>query len=520
MNAGGERVDVLVVGGGLMGAAVARSLRDADPGLGVLVADGGPVIGSVPGQHLHDVPEPEIWQRYNTRVASGIQGFYTGTPPTTDVGSTLSGVEPGMYHLSSLGEDSAAMPAASLAWNAGGMGVHWTAATPEPWGDEVPEFLPDDEWRDDLDRARELLQVTPEPFPPTEAGRAATAVIADLFAEVDAPGRNLRPMPMAAHRDPSGVLRRTGPNVIFPAIADDRRDPRFTLRSGTRAVRLEHSGGEVQGAWLQDIDTGRSRLVRAGATVVCADAMRSPQLLFASGIRPPALGHYLNEHAFLTGRVLTDPDRLGYDLARVPLTEDGETMVEHYWLPHSGESQPFQFQLGNQVFVDDDSRRLAYAIGLGVYVATEIRAENRLEFGDTATDASGMPRISVRFSWSERDHEMIDRARQAQRKVAEALGPFDPTTESTLLDPGCSLHFTGTVRMGPLDDGTSVCDPQCRVWGFDNLFVAGNGVLPTALACNATLAGMTTAVRAARCALRATGHGTGAATASGRSVRT
>jgi C-glycoside oxidase len=52
--------------------------------------------------------------------------------------------------------------------------------------------------------------------------------------------------------------------------------------------------------------------------------------------------------------------------------------------------------------------------------------------------------------------------------------------------------------MGPADDGTSVCNTDGRVWGFDNLYVAGTGVLPTALACNSTLAGTVTAVRAAR----------------------
>ena len=60
------------------------------------------------------------------------------------------------------------------------------------------------------------------------------------------------------------------------------------------------------------------------------------------------------------------------------------------------------------------------------------------------------------------------------------------------------MHFTGTVRMGPVEDGTSVCDPHGRVWGFDNLYVAGNGVLPTVVVCNSTLTGMTAAVATAR----------------------
>lgn len=497
--------DVLIVGSGLMGAAVARRVREAQPQARILMVDGGPVIGSLPGQHLHDVPEPQIWRRYNQRVASGIQGFYTGTAPTSDVGSTLVGVEPGMYHLSSIGEDAQEMPAAAVAWNVGGMGVHWTAATPTPWGAEVPGFLDGAEWEADLRSATELLRVTQEPFPPSPPGEATLEVLHRIFDEVSAPDRGPRHMPMAVQLDGDGIRRRTGPNAIFAPIGDPRLDPLFSLLSGTQAVRLLHDGGEVRGIAARDVATGSHQELRAVVTIVCADAIRTPQLLFASEIRPTALGRYLNEHAFLTGRVLTDPDRLGYDLASLSAMAQDEFMTEHLWVPHSGPEQPFHVQIANQVHVDEDRKPLAYSVGLGFYVPTEIHRDNRLDFSEDRTDAAGLPRISVRFAYSDNDNRLIERAREMQQRTAQELGPFDPETESALLPAGSSLHFTGTVRMGPADDGESVCDVDGRVWGFDNLYVAGNGVLPTALACNSTLTGMTTAMRAARAVSRQLG---------------
>ncbi len=102
---------------------------------------------------------------------------------------------------------------------------------------------------------------------------------------------------------------RTAPATIFPPIGG-APDPVFSLLTSTLAVRIltDADTGRAAGVRVRDVESGEETDLFADAVVVCADAVRTPQLLFASGIRPEALGRYLNEHAFLTGRVLMDLD--------------------------------------------------------------------------------------------------------------------------------------------------------------------------------------------------------------------
>ena len=502
--------DLLIVGGGIMGAGIARAVRDADAAARIAIVDAGPAIGAVRGQHLHEIGDTEVWRRYNRSLEAGTQAHYVGAAAAADPGSSVVGAEPGIYRLGSFGHDASQLPGAAIAWNAGGMGAHWTAATPTPYGPEVFAFGGEDEWEADLSRARELLQVHPDPYGQDPAAETIVSRLREVFDPLSDPGRGVQTMPMAVQpvgdAGPHGPLRRTSPNVIFPPIAD-AADPAFTPIAGALCLGLVMDGTRVTGARVRDLATGDQRVVTAAQVVVCADAIRTPQLLFASGIRPPALGRNLNEHVFVSGRVLVDPERTDLDLGALRPTLPGEWHVASHWLPHSGERQPFQGQIMSALVLDEDLRTpLGYFVQLSWYVPTQTREENRLEFSDTETDIAGLPRMRVHFSYSDADRDMIARGQAMQRRAGEALGEFDPRRDSTVLEPGASLHYTGTVRMGE-DPATSVCDPGGRVWGADNLYVAGNGVIPTPMTANTTLAGMVTAVRAARSILAARASG-------------
>jgi choline dehydrogenase-like flavoprotein len=497
--------DVLVIGGGLMGAGVSRLLREAHPSATITIVDAGSPIGDVVGLHLHDTDDEELWTTYNSRVSAGVQALYMGATTTPDIGSTVVGATPGMYHLASFGADAAELPASAIAWNAGGMGIHWTAATPTPYGVEVFDFGDASQWDADLATAKRLLHVETDPYGPSPARDTVISALNEVFGPVSDPGREVQPMPMAVSPAGQGRMLRTGPSRIFPPIATGD-DPNLTLLVSTVCVRLIRDGDRVTGAVLRHTDTGTETTVTADVVVVCADAVRTPQLLWASGIRPTALGKNLNEHAFLTGRVIADVDALGIDVAELRRPNRGEAFTASDWLPHSDGRQPFQGQImSSPIFDDSLSAITGYLVGLSWYVPTDTLEENGLVFSDAAVDPAGLPRLRTSFRYTDADTARIRDGRDAQAAAGRRLGDFDQDRDSAVLVPGSSLHYTGTVRMGTRDDGTSVCDTDGRVWGMENVFLAGNGVVPTPLTANSTLVGMVTAVKAARAIAAAIG---------------
>ncbi|MDI6942935.1 GMC oxidoreductase [Microbacterium barkeri] len=489
------RADVLIVGGGLMGATAARLLREQAPSARIAMVDAGAPIGTTPGVHLHDIADPAIWGQYNTRVRSGIQGMYTGAEVVREVPDAIDAVAPGMFHTLAFGEEAEAMPATAIAWNAGGMGVHWTAATPWPAGSEV--FADDEEWDEDLAAAQRVFGVRAPSIGPTALGIRVLEVLDARFGAAAPDDRRPQAMPMAVRRGADGTLLRTSPSTIFPPIADGSDDA-FALATGALVTSLIVEEGRVSGARVRDIRDGAETEGRADTVLVCADALRTPQLLYASGIRPESLGRYLNEHAFIASRALLDLGRFRLTLDDLPTAQPGEFCTDSLWIPHNGPRQPFHGQVMNVTYVDDDGHAIAHSVGVSLYTPVESRPENRVIFSDTEHDLAGMPRMRIEFAYSDADRALIDRALVVAQETAEAFGAIDPATELAHLAPGSSLHLTGTVRSGAEDDGTSVCDPDGRVWGIEGLYLAGTGVVPTAVVANATLTGAITAVRAAR----------------------
>ena len=484
--------DVLVIGSGLLGAAVARMVRDTNPDATVTMVAGGPRMGAVPGQHLHDSPDDALRRRFAAGAAVNQQNLYVGAERRTSSAASRADLTAGLHGIEAVGNGPGELPGAAVAWNEGGMGVHWAAGTPPPFGDEIPAVVDDARWPADLRRAEEILGVRTDAFP---ADDRSAAILAVLAVELGGTGAAApQPMPMAIVRRADGMLVRTGPNRIWPPLAD-RSDPRFTLIDATVCTALEHRDGRVTGARLSSLVDGTETSVRARRVVVAADALRTPQLLHASGIRPPALGRFLNEHAFLTGAVVVTPAMLGVP-ERAADEPAGEPFRHALWAPYRGAERPFHG--GILCRPTDQGPPGSLLVTLSWYVPTEVTAANRMVFADDDTDVTGLPRFAVRFARTDTDARHIEAAQASLHRVALALTGGRSASPAVLLDPGSSLHYTGTVRMSAADDGTGVCDFEGRVWGFDNLFVAGNGVIPSAMTANSTLTAVALAVRTVR----------------------
>jgi choline dehydrogenase-like flavoprotein len=483
------RVNVLVVGSGPIGATFARRVLDTVSDATVLMVDAGPQLTDAPGTNIRNLP---IDQRIDLqeRVSGPIppQASRLGDRPVqARPGTTLLAADDGS------GDGQQGMPGAALSTNVGGMGAHWTCAVPRPGGSERIPFLDPEELDQALDVAEELLSATTTAFRPSPAGKAVLAALHRRYDTVLPEGRRPGPMPLACRPNGTGLPQWAGVDTVL-----DRIDtPRLTVRADTLARRLLLDGDRVTGAELVHRPTGEVTIVQADAVAVAADAFRTPQLLWASGIRPAALGRYLNDQPQI---VVGARVNVASTSATMDVVDARDTLTGVCWVPfvdgvHPFHGQVMQMEASPVTIVDQTEDRRPF-VGLGWFAAKDVRAQDRVWFDDSRPDEFGMPAIRIEYGLSERDLITVDRARTELAAVAAEIG--EATSDGILLPAGYSLHYQGSTRMGPSDDGTSVCDRDSRVWGFQNLFVGGNAVIPTATACNPTLTSMALAVIGAR----------------------
>jgi choline dehydrogenase-like flavoprotein len=127
--------------------------------------------------------------------------------------------------------------------------------------------------------------------------------------------------------------------------------------------------------------------------------------------------------------------------------------------------------------------------------------ESRVTLGDRR-DRFGMPRVRVDWRLHGEDRRGIDRLLGAMRHalVAQGVGRLveghEIDTQGWPVSTTGGKHHMGTTRMDE-NPRRGVVDPDCRVHGVENLFIAGSSVFPTAGYANPTLTIVALALRLA-----------------------
>lgn len=506
-----DTYDVVIVGSGPAGAAYARTIKEARPTARILMVEAGPAVSDPPGRHVRTITDPR--ERVAAQFASqGPQArpddyeeqVARALSPSRGRSAGLV-ARPGTWLLdtSAPAEGETGFPAAALSSNVGGMGAHWSGASPWPDAAELSKDLDPDRFHAALADARRLLQVTQSAFEQAPLG----ADVRRLLGAHYNPGRNadrvVQPMPLAMEVRPDGRRYWTGPGVMLGDLLTGHGDG-FELRSDTAARRILTTAGRADGVLLHDRLEDREYEVGARFVVVAADALRSPQLLNASGIRPAALGHYLNEHTMTTNTIQLD-DSLRAAAQGLRKTSEGavDVLAGVSWVPFHDPSFPFHGQVtqwdASPIPVDETFEAWpGSVVECSVFMGkAEVRHEDHLEFDDSRPDYFGMPSIKVHYTFTDADRQRLDAAVAEARRMGSLLGEPINGLEPAVMPHGASLHYQGTTRLGS-DDTTSVVDTSLRVWGNDTLYVGGNGTIPTPAACNPTLTTVALCVLGAR----------------------
>ena len=531
-------VDVLIVGSGPVGSTFARKLVEA--GRSVFMVDMGAQHSRRPGEHLKN---SFLYQRNVDLFASVIRGhLHNLSIPTND--QPVMTLDPGAFHYDSARfrgftlnnqnpdqDPDTNLPGAGVTYAVGGMTTHWTCATPRHHPTlERSDVYPDAEWDRLYDQGEKLLNTHKHEFDDSIRHVVVRDALQEEFSELPE-GYGVQNLPLAVERrkdNPRFVHWTCTDTVLGPLADGDQSEEPFILKPEHRCTRLVPSsdGSRVEYAEIQNLMEWETIHVKANTYIVCCNAYLTPQVLYNSGIRPAPLGRFLTEQpmAFcqivlnqdIVDRILENPrfaDRVRAHMEQnpndpVPIPE--EEPEPQAWIPVS-DDRPWHCQIHRDAFSygdvapNVDSRLVVDLRWFGI---VEPHPDSRIYFSDEHLDSFGMPQPTFEWILDEEDRRKQHRMMADMVRAASALGGFLPGSEPQFVAPGLPLHTTGTTRMGTSPDD-SVVDENSQVWGMENLYLGGNGLIPRGSASNPTLTSVAMAVRAAEHIIQSEGSPAG-----------
>ena len=452
--------EVIVIGSGAGGATVAGGLARA--GVRVTIIEAGPQRAGSPGSHVRNVDPGE----------SGMVAY----------------AEAINQHLVYPSEGKRPIPGLAgfkVAYGVGGMFAFWTNNCPRPHPAELPDWIDNADWSHYLDRACNLLGVTASVFMRGVRMQRLLKRTGEAVGPLPA-GREVQPMPVAA-RWVDGRLHFAGAAELLGV--DSVRDT-LALRPELIAQAVLHDGRRATAVAAHPRSGGPPVTIEADAIVVAAGTIGTPQLLFASNIDAgPALGRGIFDHPAFASRVALAPELTD----GVPEDDPAFSIWVPYSPEHPWHNQVCRFPVNpSALALNTPAYRTA---DLFTWIPMDVDLDNRLIFDRGRHDSFGLPEVRAVFRLSEATRYRAESGLAEHFRIAAAIGDFGNGWYPTFLKPGESTHLMGSCRMGPRDDGTAVVDCFGRLWGYDNLYVAGNALLAHTNAGNPSIVSIACALR-------------------------
>ena len=454
---------VVVIGSGAGGAAVAGELcRHRIP---TILVEAGPQCTRPIGSHIRNRDPSEAGLSKYNHALNGSLTFPSG-------GAGLG----------------AAFNDFKVIHAVGGMLSYWTCNCPTPHVVERAPWITDAEWDLILDRARTLLGVGYDLGNGSVRQKRLIERVTTAVGREET-GRHVQPMPVAARRHGDQIRFSSIDNLL--RVEDASNGP--IIHQDLICRQILHRSGRATGIIARSRLSGVDIAINAEVIAVAAGVAGTPKLIGGSRIDAgPALGAYLFDHPAVGSRVVLRHDILADVAADDP--------VFTVWIPFA-QGKPWHNQICR---FPTNPTAIEYAAGpndtadIFTFCSMDVVEANRFNFAFDRPDPFGLPELFGAYEFGAPDYERLALGLSEHFRIAAAIGNLiEHRWAPTFFGPGWSTHLMGSCRMGPKDDGTSCVDTFGKLWGYDNIYIAGNAVFAVSNGGNPTL--MTVAM-ALRCA--------------------
>jgi choline dehydrogenase len=296
------------------------------------------------------------------------------------------------------------------------------------------------------------------------------------------------PEPLGLCASPYNLVDGRRQTVAAAYLDPARSRPNLTVLPDTVATRLVLEGTRVRGVELLTPDGPRT--VEADRIVVAAGAYQSPHLLLLSGIGPPpaieAVGLGMLHRLDGVGENFQDHAVVNLEFEGTPNLHDAHRIPKVRVIAKSDPGLPYgdlHVMFRPSIPVPGRPPRIPVSIRL-----LDHRSRGRLWLA--SADPRALPSVDPAILRDPADVAAVLGGMRfatelaAHPRFAEFCGPLStPASTADWAEHARSTYITynhavGTCRMGPATDPLAVVDPELRVHGLDNLWVADASVLP------------------------------------------